>query len=208
MTKFILRAWVIVALLPMAALSQEKAADGVSSKILDGIVHRYDASENRTSFWSIPSPVLFKPATDRSYSVCLEHAITLKAGFAFEGKIKAANPDFIELRLYSRKLYRSFFKKEKKRFLVFVADGEKLDAGLMMLAHSENKNINVTVTGGPIVSTSCPTRAESLTLQIPAEKFLKIAESKKIRLKIGGLSMRLTKRTREKLLRLAKKIRE
>ena len=190
MTKFILKAWVIIALIPIVVLSQEKAVDKVSIGRVDGVEHRFDPKQNQTSFSSIPFNILYKSATEGHDSLCREHTISLRTGFVFEGTVKTTKPDFIELRLYSRKLYRSFFRKEKNRQLIVIADKEKFVLGLMERKNSKNKNTDVIRSGGPLVPSNCPVKVESLVLKTPTEKLLRIVENKKIKIKIGELSMK------------------
>jgi len=146
----------------------------------------YDKASNPSRIRSLPHQIGDQSRPAR-LDECSSHRIDLKARFMYAENQKELDPEVVEIILNSQRGYGFYFKKEKKRFLTIKADKQKYDLGTMEVVKSRTDsqyNVNR--------MKNCPEKLEKLRIEIPAATFIKIVESKKIRIKIANLNMRIS----------------
>jgi hypothetical protein len=124
---------------------------------------------------------------------------TLTAGFTYSGQALTSGPATVDLGVVSMTSSGWQFDKPERRPLSAEIDGEKLDLGTMerLRFTTETHNPN------QVMEFTVQYYVESLGLHVPAESFLKIANGKKVSIRVGKYKYGLGREDLEALRELA-----
>lgn len=132
----------------------------------------YDRAQDRTV-------VAIQP-----YSVNVNHddpidSVAIAAGFIYPGQTLASRPQFIEFGVISQTRDGWKFEQEKDRALTLVIDGEAINLGSMKLVTARRFTLGALY------------YREDLAFVMPYEGFVRMANAKKVVVKVGKTELKL-----------------
>lgn len=107
-------------------------------------------------------------------------SIAITSGFIFSGQSLKSKPQFIEFGVLSQSSSGWEFEKEKDRELTITIDGESVVLGSMKLITARRYQL-----GGDQYY------REDLALNVPYEGFMRVANAKKVVIKVGRKELKL-----------------
>jgi hypothetical protein len=134
----------------------------------------YDPAQDRTV-------VAFQPYVVTANFHDRNESIAITAGFIHPGQALASRPQFIEFGVLSQSRGGWQFEKENERELTLVIDGETIKLGAMKLVTARRFELG----RGALFY------REDLAFTLPYESFVKMANAKKVAVKVGKTGLKL-----------------
>jgi hypothetical protein len=134
----------------------------------------YDNVQDRTV-------VAFQPYIVNANFHDPSESVAITAGFIHPGRTLAARPQFIEFGVLSQSRNGWEFEKEKDRELTLAIDGETVSPGGMKLITARRFQLG----------TGRLYYREDLSYTMPYEGFVKMAQAKKVIVKVGKTELKL-----------------
>jgi hypothetical protein len=134
----------------------------------------YDDAQDRTV-------VAFQPYVVNANSHDPSESVAITAGFIHPGRMLASPPQFIEFGILSQSRNGWEFEKEKDRELTLVIDGETVSHGGMKLVTARRFQLGA----GRLYY------REDLAHTMPYEGFVRMAQAKKVVVKVGKVVLKL-----------------
>ena len=166
--------------LPMTAQQPRKLSSIDTESLEKGVLTKYDASKNETSVYIYPYVQIYKSGPN----FLTAETLTMTAGFSYAGKDSASKPISVELGFIStvKTLWR--FADERERKLTIIADDERFELGTLN---------RIKVRTVSMINQQDRRYLEDLAMFIPFETFQKMAEAKKVVVKVGSYEIKLRK---------------
>jgi hypothetical protein len=134
----------------------------------------YDDAQDRTV-------VAFQPYVVKANSQDPSESVAITAGFIHPGRMLTSRPQFIEFGVLSQSRNGWEFEKEKDRQLTLVIDGDAVNPGGMKLVTARRFQLGI----GRLYY------REDLAFTMPYEGFVRMAQAKKVGVKVGKTELKL-----------------
>jgi hypothetical protein len=170
----------VVLILPVTAQQTQKLSSGNTDSVEKGVLTKYDAAKNETSIYIYPYLEIYESERNSLRA----ETLTMTAGFSHSGKDTVSKPSSVELGFISTVKTTWRFAGERERKLTIVIDDGRFELGT--LSRINTKTV-------PIINQQNLRYIENLAMFIPFETFQKMAEAKKVAVKVGSYEIKLRK---------------
>lgn len=162
----------------ITAQETQKLPSDAIAYVEDGISTKYEPVQNKTSVYA------YLQVYESERNIASSETLTMSVGFSHTGKAVASKPNSMELGFISTVKTRWRFSEEKERKFIIVIDNEQFDVGA--LSRIKTRTFSV-------INQQNLRYVENLAIFIPFETFQKMAEAKKVAVKIGSYKFKLRK---------------